>query len=316
MHLVTYDQFGQARIGARLGEQIVDLNRAHKAKVEADNDPAELAVAEARLPTDMMALLRQGPAGLEAVTQAVEFVQARQAAAAESMAKKGILLSMAQITLLPPILRPEKLVCLGLNYRAHAAEGNWAPPDYPMLFHKTANCLIGDGQAIVAPRVSDQIDYEGELAVIIGRRGKHIAETEALSYVAGYAVANDVSARDLQTRTRQFTTGKMLDTFCPLGPALVTSDEIADPNNLEIKTTLNGQVMQHSNTQHMIFAVPFIISYISEFATLEPGDIILTGTPEGVGKARDPQVFLKPGDTITVEIENVGTLTNPVVAEV
>jgi 2-keto-4-pentenoate hydratase/2-oxohepta-3-ene-1,7-dioic acid hydratase in catechol pathway len=190
-----------------------------------------------------------------------------------------------------------------------------AVPEYPVLFHKVAGSLIGHNQPIVVPRISSKIDYEGELAIIIGRRGKYIAEEDALSYVAGYTVGNDVSARDLQFRTSQWTTGKMLDTFSPLGPALVTRDEVADPNQLAIKTTLNGQVMQDGNTADMIFRVPFIVSYISEIATLEPGDVILTGTPPGIGNTRTPQVFMKPGDTITVEIEHVGKLTNPVVAE-
>ena len=178
-----------------------------------------------------------------------------------------------------------------------------------------AGSLIGHNQPIVIPRISSQIDYEGELAIIIGRRGKYIAEDEAYSYIAGYIVANDVSARDLQFRTSQWTTGKMLDTFGPLGPALVTRDEVPDPHILSIKTTLNGQVLQDGNTADMIFRVPFIIKYISEIVTLEPGDVIMTGTPAGIGNTRTPQVFMKPGDTVTVEIGHLGELTNPVVAE-
>jgi 2-keto-4-pentenoate hydratase/2-oxohepta-3-ene-1,7-dioic acid hydratase in catechol pathway len=182
-----------------------------------------------------------------------------------------------------------------------------------MLFHKTAGSLLGAGDAIVIPPITSQVDYEGELAVVMGKTCKAVGREKVLDYVAGYTVANDVSARDLQYRTKQFTSGKMLDTFCPLGPALVTRDEVPDPNNLAIRTTLNGQVMQQANTGEMIFDVPFIVSYISQITTLRPGDVILTGTPEGVGFARTPPVYLKPGDQVTVAIEGLGELTNPVV---
>jgi 2-keto-4-pentenoate hydratase/2-oxohepta-3-ene-1,7-dioic acid hydratase in catechol pathway len=167
----------------------------------------------------------------------------------------------------------------------------------------------------VLPRVSRQVDYEGELAVVIGRRGKYIAQRDALAHVAGYTCANDVSAHDLEFRTSQWTSGKMLDTFCPLGPALVTLDELDDPSDLPLKTILNGQTVQESRTSDMVFGVPFLVSYISSLATLEPGDLILTGTPAGIGCNRKPQVFLRPGDQVSVTIGGVGTLSNPVVAE-
>jgi acylpyruvate hydrolase len=233
----------------------------------------------------------------------------------ERLIKDGLLVPVEEAELLAPVLNPGKVVCLGLNYRAHAAEGHWDPPEHPILFHKTAGALIGRDQAIRIPHVTNQVDYEGELAVIIGKRGKYINESSALDYVAGYSNANDVSARDLQFRTRQWTTGKMLDTFCPLGPALVTRDEVPSPNNLEIKTTLNDMVVQHANTSEMIFNVPFIISYVSSLATLDPGDVILTGTPEGIGNAREPKLFMKPGDVVNVEIEGLGVLSNRVEKE-
>jgi acylpyruvate hydrolase len=216
------------------------------------------------------------------------------------------------VTLLPPVLDPEKVVCLGLNYRAHASETKKAAPDFPMLFHKTAGSLLGAGGTIQIPPVTQQVDYEGELAVIIGRTCYNVSGDNALDYVAGYTCANDVSARDWQYRTKQFTQGKMLDTFGPLGPALVTRDEVPDPHNLSIQTRLNGELMQDGHTSAMIFDIPFIVSYISQISTLKPGDVILTGTPEGVGFARDPQVFLRPGDTIAVEIETIGRLVNSV----
>lgn len=315
MRLVTYQHEGQARTGAQLGESVVDLNRAYRAALRHLGNTTELAVADLRLPGDMVNLLAGGEAALSAAGRAVTFVRERLTAGDDTLNTQGILYEREHVSLLSPVLRPNKVVCLGLNYRAHAAESGMAAPEYPVLFHKVSGSLIGQGQSIVVPRISDKIDYEGELAVIIGKRGKYIAEDDVLSFVAGYAVANDVSARDLQFRTSQWTTGKMLDTFAPLGPALVTKDEVPNPNALHIRTLLNGEVMQDATTADMIFHVPFIVSYISQLITLEPGDVILTGTPPGVGQSREPQVFMKAGDNVTVEIEHLGVLSNPLVAE-
>ncbi len=315
MRLVTYQYKGQSRIGAQLDGQIVDLNRAYQAWLYHADNPDELAVADARVPADMIGLLRGGDASLRAAQQAVAFVSGQLEMGGDTLNQQGIVYAIESVSLLQPVLRPGKVICLGLNYRDHAAEAGMAIPEYPVLFHKVAGSLIGHNQPVVVPRISSKIDFEGELAIIIGRRGKYITEDEAFSYIAGYTVANDVSARDLQFRTSQWTTGKMLDTFGPLGPALVTRDEVPDPNALYIKTTLNNQVMQHGNTADMIFRVPYIVSYISEIVTLEPGDVILTGTPAGIGNTRTPPVFMKPGDTISVEIERLGILTNLLVAE-
>ena len=315
MRLVTYQHEGQSRSGAQLDKWIIDLNRAYHATIQHSGNEDELAVADLRVPPDMIGLLRGGDTSLKAAQQALAFVRRQLEVNGNTLNQQGIVYALERISLLHPVLHPSKVICLGLNYRDHAAEQGMAIPEYPVLFHKVAGSLIGHNQPIVIPRISNKIDYEGELAIIIGRRGKYIAEDEALSYVAGYTVANDVSARDLQFRTSQWTTGKMLDTFGPLGPALVTRDEVADPNALSIKTILNGQVLQDGNTADMIFRVPFIVSYISEIVTLEPGDVILTGTPSGIGNTRTPQIFMKPGDTITIEIEGLGKLTNPVVGE-
>src|SRR2546426_9659940 len=315
MRLVTYQYEGQSRIGAQLDADVIDLNRAYHAAIQHIGNADELAVAGMRVPSDMVDLLKGGDSSLKAAQKALDFVRSQLKGNDNALKQHGIVYAIDSVSLLQPVLRPGKVICLGLNYRDHAKEVGMAIPEYPVLFHKVAGSLIGHNQPVVVPRTSSKIDFEGELAIIIGRRGKYIAEHEALSYIAGYTIGNDVSARDLQFRTSQWTTGKMLDTFGPLGPALVTRDEVADPNQLAIKTTLNGQVMQEGNTADMIFRVPFIVSYISEIATLEPGDVILTGTPPGIGNTRTPQVFMKPGDTITVEIEHVGKLTNPVVGE-
>lgn len=213
-----------------------------------------------------------------------------------------------------PIARPGKVVAVGRNYREHAAElGNEAPAA-PMLFAKWQTCLIGSGDAIVLPAITQKVDYEGELGVVIGREARGIGVDDALDAVAGYLCANDVSARDLQRADKQFSRAKSLDTFGPIGPRLVPASEIPDPQALRLRTLLNGEVMQDGSTADMIFPVRELIAFIAQAITLESGDLILTGTPAGVGEGRDPQVWLRPGDTVTVEIEGIGALMNPVVA--
>jgi 2-keto-4-pentenoate hydratase/2-oxohepta-3-ene-1,7-dioic acid hydratase in catechol pathway len=208
---------------------------------------------------------------------------------------------------------PSKIICVGLNYRDHASEGAVDAPERPLLFAKWPNTLTGHGKPIVVPTaLTEQIDFEGELGVVIGRRARGVAESVALDVVDGYVCANDVTARDLQFGDGQWTRGKSLDTFCPVGPALVPSAAIPDPQDLRLRTTLNGEVMQDATTADMIFSVAEIIAFVTQAITLEPGDLLLTGTPAGVGAFRDPAVWLTPGDVISVEIEGIGTLINPV----
>ena len=293
MKLVTYQTSqSPARVGALHGETVVDLAAAHAA-----------AGGHSSFPTTLQSLLEAGDAGMALAREALAFAVRHPDKYAAPV---------NTTTLLAPLPRPGKIICLGRNYAAHAKEGGAEVLEYPILFFRPATSVIGPGAAIVVPSATTKPDYEAELAVVIGRTCKDVDEAHALEYVAGYTCANDVSARDLQKRTHQWDQGKMLDTFCPLGPALVTADEIPDPGQLDIKSILNGEVMQHSTTALMIFSVPFTISYISKIATLEAGDIILTGTPDGVGQARNPPVFLQNGDTITIEVEKVGTLTNRV----
>jgi 2-keto-4-pentenoate hydratase/2-oxohepta-3-ene-1,7-dioic acid hydratase in catechol pathway len=211
-----------------------------------------------------------------------------------------------------PIDRPGKIVCVGLNYRDHAEEQGIELPSAPLLFAKWPNALIGPGEPIVIPRVSKQVDYEAELAVVIGECVRGVSEENALDSVRGYICLNDVSARDLQFSDGQWTRGKSADTFCPVGPKLVPAAEVPNPQRLGIRCVLNGEVMQDSTTANMIFTVAEIIAYASATMTLEPGDLIATGTPAGVGVFRDPPVLLKQGDEVTVEIDGLGSLTNPV----
>ena len=216
-------------------------------------------------------------------------------------------------------LEPRALLCIGLNYRQHAAETNAPLPQFPVLFFKNPASVQNPGDPIELPRwlASTKVDYECELAVVIGRRCKNVSRADALDYVLGYTCANDVSARDWQKEGggTQWCRGKSFDTFCPLGPVLVTTDEIANPNALRISTKVNGETRQDSTTGDMIFDVPALIEFLSGSTTLLPGTVILTGTPSGVGMARTPPRFLQPGETVTVEIEKIGTLTNPVVEE-
>jgi len=227
----------------------------------------------------------------------------------------GELPDMADIKLRAPIARPPKIICIGLNYRDHAEEGKMAIPDVPTVFCKFATSIIGPGDPIVLPKNSSKPDYEAEFVVVIGKRGRHIPEEKWREYVFGYSILNDVSARDFQMATTQWTMGKTFDTFAPFGPQIVTADEVEDPHNLAISLTLNGETMQDSNTRNMIFKTPQLITFLSSVFTLEPGDIISTGTPAGVGFARKPPRWLRPGDEVTVRVEGLGELTNPVIAE-
>ena len=219
----------------------------------------------------------------------------------------------ASVELGPPIPDPDKIICIGLNYADHAKETGLAQTEVPVFFAKFRNSLIGPTSPIVLPHVSNQIDYEGELAVIIGTRCKEVSEHEALQYVAGYTIMNDVSARDLQMQTSQYMAGKALDTFAPMGPGMVLAPDVPNPQALLLTTRVNGQVVQHASTATMIFSVAPIISFLSSLMTLEPGDIIATGTPSGVGFMRTPPIFLRAGDVVEVEIEGIGQLRNPIV---
>jgi 2-keto-4-pentenoate hydratase/2-oxohepta-3-ene-1,7-dioic acid hydratase in catechol pathway len=265
-----------------------------------ENYYIDLNSTDSSLPGSMRGLLALGAEGL------------RRAEAA--LPRGTVRYDKASARLLAPVPDPQKVICLGLNYRDHAVESGMAPPEEPVLFSKFPSALIGAGAAILLPEVSNEVDYEAELVVIVGRGGRDIARERALEHVAGYAVGHDVSARDWQTGKpgKQWLAGKTFDTFAPVGPELVTADEVPDPHNLGIRLRLNGQTMQDSNTRELIFRVDEIIAYFSQVATLEPGDLIFTGTPPGVGFARKPPVWLQPGDVVEVEIDGLGVLRNHV----
>jgi 2-keto-4-pentenoate hydratase/2-oxohepta-3-ene-1,7-dioic acid hydratase in catechol pathway len=219
------------------------------------------------------------------------------------------------VTLLAPVPRPPKLICVGLNYRDHALESKMEIPKVPTIFSKFPIAVIGPGESIVLPKNSTQPDYEAEFAFVIGRGGRHIPAERWQEHVFGYTIINDVSARDFQMATTQWLMGKTFDTFAPMGPHIVSADEIPDPHALDISLSINGEVLQHSNTRELIFKIPELVAYLSSVVTLEPGDVVSTGTPAGVGVARKPQRFLRAGDDVVVRVERIGELRNPVVAE-
>jgi 2-keto-4-pentenoate hydratase/2-oxohepta-3-ene-1,7-dioic acid hydratase in catechol pathway len=220
------------------------------------------------------------------------------------------------VELLAPVPRPPKLICVGLNYRDHALETKMEVPKVPTIFSKFSSSVIGPGQPIVLPKNSAKPDYEAEFAFVIGMGGRHIAASDWEQHVFGYTIVNDVSARDFQMATTQWLMGKTFDTFAPMGPHIVSRDEIADPHTLDISLRINGEVMQHSNTRELIFKIPELIAHLSSVFTLEPGDVVSTGTPAGVGFARKPPRFLRPGDDIVVSVGGIGELRNPAIAEV
>jgi 2-keto-4-pentenoate hydratase/2-oxohepta-3-ene-1,7-dioic acid hydratase in catechol pathway len=222
---------------------------------------------------------------------------------------------LSRIQLLAPVPRPPKFICVGLNYRDHAIESGMPIPERPTVFSKFSSCVIGPGAPIVLPRNSVQPDYEAEFAFVIGKGGRHIRAENWRDHVFGYTIVNDVSARDFQMATSQWLMGKTFDTFGPMGPWLVSADEIPDPHSLDITLIIGGETLQSSNTRELIFKIPDLIAYISSVVTLEPGDIVSTGTPSGVGFARKPPRYLKPGDEVVIRIDGIGELRNPVVAE-
>ena len=225
-------------------------------------------------------------------------------------------LELTDVVLLAPIPRPSKFICVGLNYRDHAAEAKMETPQVPTIFSKFTNVVIGPGATIVLPKVSAKPDYEAELAFVIGRGGRYISATRAMEHVFGYTCVNDVSARDFQMATTQWLMGKTFDTFAPMGPWIVTKDEIEDPHALDISLEIGGEVLQQSNTRELIFKIPQLIEYISQVVTLEPGDVVATGTPAGVGFARKPPRWLRSGDETIIRIQGIGELRNTVAAEV
>ncbi|MEJ2695332.1 MAG: fumarylacetoacetate hydrolase family protein [Candidatus Sulfobium sp.] len=292
MYIVSYRKKGPWRAGIALGPLLADVT----------------ALAPSSIPGKVSTVRDLLERGQPAVEEILRGAQNALAGGGED------LVPLEEVELGPPVPDPDKIICLGLNYSEHAREVNIGTAGVPSLFAKFRNALCGPYGDIILPRVSAEVDYEGELTVVIGRRCKDVSVEEAMTCVTGYTVMNDVSARDLQFQTSQWTAGKTLDTFAPTGPGIVPASAIPDPQDLEIITRVNGATLQHGNTRDMIFPVARTIAFLSSLMTLEPGDLIATGTPAGVGFKRQPPVFLKNGDVVEVEIDRIGTIRNTVVA--
>jgi len=312
---------GARRVGALLppgphGGDVVDLNRALAVLHALEDVGAPEAQADSLLPRDPLAFLRQLARALPAAQRALEFVaEAGERYDAPDLLRAGVVLPRRLVRLVAPVPRPGKILAVAHNYAAHAAELGAAAPPEPVLFLKAPSSVIGPEDEIVLPRHSQAVDYEGELAVVIGRVARHLSEETALECVAGYTVANDVSARDYQNVRGQHFIGKSCDSFTPLGPSLVTQDEIPDPHDLSIRTALSGELVQLARTKEMIFPIARILTFASKLMTLEPGDVLLTGTPAGVGMARNPPRYLREGDVVDVEVERIGRLRSFVTLE-
>ncbi len=296
MRIVTYNLGEMQRAGLQLDDVVVDAQDAATA--------GGLGDGQARAWRSAKMIVGQPQSSLDALAEG-----------AALCAAAGRVLDYADLELGPPIPDPQKIICLGLNYRAHAEEVDAEVPQAPDLFTKFPSSLLGPNGTIQIPSITQAVDYEGELAVVINRACRNVSQDEALSHVAGCMVLNDVTARDLQARTSQWTAGKAIDTFAPCGPALVSLDEIDDLDDLHIQTRVNGTTLQDESTARMMYSIPETIAFVSRLMTLLPGDIIATGTPAGVGFQREPPVYLSPGDVVEVEIAGIGCLSNRVAAD-
>jgi acylpyruvate hydrolase len=297
MKLVRFSQNGQSpRLGALQGDRVADLQASVAASLASRGVVRTQEIAAALVPASTRAFLEGGPVSRDALASVTEWVTVPRSA----------------VRLHAPIADPGKFICIGLNYRDHAEETGNSIPAEPPIFPKWATAILDPGEPILRPRGCRQLDWEVELGVVIGRTARHVPREQALDYVGGYTIINDVSARDFQFITSQWAAGKIADTFAPVGPYIADRTEITDPHVLELKTLVNGRQMQKGNTRTFIFDVRYLVSYLSGLMTLSPGDLIATGTPPGVGFAMKPPVFLQPGDVVSMEITGLGSIENPV----
>jgi 2-keto-4-pentenoate hydratase/2-oxohepta-3-ene-1,7-dioic acid hydratase in catechol pathway len=308
--LIRFTHAGTNRLGVVAdAEHYIDITRAYASLQHSLGAVAAESIAQAVLPADSLAFFQGGDTSLAALRAAVEHASTLSSSAAIA---EGVLVPRSASTVLVPIPNPPKIICVARNFGKHAAEAGLKVSEIPILFARFAATQIADGEAIIVPQVSHELDWEGELAVVIGTGGQHISKENAFDHVAGYTVFNDVTVRDYQFRVTQYTAGKNFHASGPVGPHITLADEEFDPHNARIVVTVNDAVKQDASTDEFIFDIPTIIEHISEFIELEPGDIIPMGTPAGVGFKRNPPEFLRDGDVVAVTVEGIGTLTNPV----
>ncbi|SDQ08712.1 fumarylacetoacetate hydrolase family protein [Virgibacillus salinus] len=307
MKLVSYkikERPSSFRVGFMLDEKVIDLQEAYRQLLLSKQETDLSNDLEKLLPVDPTHFFAAGNQLIDKAKEAYTY--------AKTNSTEGFSLNQEEILLSTPIPAPAKIICVGKNYAEHAVEMESDVPEFPVLFAKFSNALIGPEDVIEKRNVTQKLDYEAELTVVIGKEASQVKKEDALDYIAGYTIGNDTSARDLQKRTPQWLQGKTLDKSTPVGPWIVTADEVGNPGNLSIRSTVNGEERQSSNTNKLIFDIPFLIEFISNLITLKPGDIILTGTPNGVGVAMDPPQFLKDGDVVQIEVEKIGQLKNTV----
>jgi acylpyruvate hydrolase len=309
MKLITFRHNGVSRIGAIHQEKVVDLHASYKALLAFEGKIRAREIAKAFVPTDMTGFLQGGKESLELASKSIEFAVVNR-----EDAGYPLVYALDEVKVEAPVTEPGKMICVGHNYREHILEMKRELPPFPVVFAKFANTVIGPQDDIPYYPISEQLDYEAEFAFVIGKRARNVSQAEALDYVAGYTIANDVTYRDIQRRTLQWLQGKTVEGSAPMGPWLITSDELQNPSGLEVVLTVNGEERQRSNTANLVFSVQYLVEFLSNLMTLEPGDVILTGTPGGVGVAREPQVFLKDGDVVKIEIDQIGALENRVSA--
>jgi acylpyruvate hydrolase len=310
MKLITFSHTGFTRLGVVTADnQVVDLNYAYQALLESKGYLRAELIAEAYIPANMKGFLEGGNESLSLLEEVTDFALNHP-----NEFKHKLTYSVNDVKIEAPVQNPGKIICVGHNYREHILEMGRELPEQPVVFAKFSNTVIGPQDDIPFFPVSDQLDYEAEFAFIVGKRARNVSREDALDYVAGFTIANDVTYRDIQRRTLQWLQGKTVEGSLPMGPWLVTTDELKDPSGLNVRLTVNGEERQKTNTANFVFDVQYLVEFLSNLMTLEPGDIILTGTPGGVGVARNPQVFLKDGDIVKIEIDKIGTLENKVSA--
>jgi acylpyruvate hydrolase len=307
MKLITFNREGASRVGAIIDNEVIDLNLAYQVLVESEGKLRARQIAEAFVPADMNGFLQGGKESVELAKNAIQF-------ALENREDKGrrLVFSVKDVKVEAPVPNPGKMICVGHNYREHIFEMGREIPKFPVVFAKFSNTVIGPEDDIPFFPISEQLDYEAEFAFVIGKKARNVSQGEALDYVAGYTIVNDVTYRDIQRRTIQWLQGKTVEGSAPMGPWLITSDELTDPSGLEVVLTVNGEERQNTNTANLVFSVQYLVEFLSNLVTLEPGDVILTGTPGGVGVAMNPQVFLKDGDIVKISIDKIGSLENKV----